>query len=230
MSLEVHTLHYGSHEWMPECAGSLDAWCERHSLPLRVWGDEFPAYPCAKFGTLEMLRTFLAGTSERFLFVDADVFVHPQAPIFPFADGLCIAVDLDPNPPFWTYWLEHLRPDLGGRVRENAGCQWLYLNTGVWMADRDAAAAILAMAVPPFILGIQEQNQFNLWIMRAFDGGMTLHHLDQVWNSIRCDVPAWFFHLAGYDKPAKLASARAASVLPSSSLASCVFKSCVSIL
>ena len=40
MKLEVHTLRYGSPDWLLECAPTLDDWTTRHGYPLRIWTDK----------------------------------------------------------------------------------------------------------------------------------------------------------------------------------------------
>jgi hypothetical protein len=81
LAMEVHTLRWGTADWLAECAPSLEDWCRRHGHALRVWGrHEVPtAYPNEKFILVDLLREFVArGSAARFLWIDADVWCHPM--------------------------------------------------------------------------------------------------------------------------------------------------------
>lgn len=85
VSLEVHTIRFGTEWWMDLCAPTLDRWCERHGHPLKIWDKSNidPTYPAEKFCEVDILREFLAGESEWLLYVDADVYVDAEAPAHP---------------------------------------------------------------------------------------------------------------------------------------------------
>ena len=145
-SVEIHTLRFGDAEWLRACVPSLDDWCRRHDLPLTSWSDPGDRYPSPKFVEIEMLQAFLAGAAEWMMYIDADVFMHPSAPVPDFLrePGFYIAED---------------RPSRGARgfpgwIREHFAAEagsWRYRNAGVWACDREAAQRLLEAIAPPFI-------------------------------------------------------------------------------
>ncbi len=197
--IEIHTLRFGQADWLAVCAPTLDGWCARHGYELRVWGDPGDKYPSPKFVEIEMLEAFLAGDSEWMLYVDADVYVHPGAPAVPAAEpGFHATPDpaRDRMEPRWRKWArKYFGREIGG---------WTYRNAGVWLCDREAARRILAEVSPPFVVGIMEQHQFNLWLRDAAAGGMGIHDLPADWNRFAAELePAWFHHISGRDKVKK---------------------------
>lgn len=206
-SLEVHTLRFGDADWISECAPALEGWCSRHGYPLKVHGRD-ESLPDEKFGTLQMIREFLAGDADTMLFVDADVFPHPQAPAFPALPGFAAYIE--------TF----------GRVLKNwkqwdgfvPG--WKYRNSGVWSCDRETAAIFLAETESgPWEIGYREQHQFNAWWAAASGKGMVMSDLPVDWNRLskvqKTEMaPAWFFHLNGPDKLRTLRNLRDERMLP----------------
>lgn len=206
-NLVVHTLRFGEEPWIEECRVSLETWCARHGLPLRVWGEWNPDYPSAKFVVLDMLKDFLRSKNDWFCYIDADVYFHPLAPVPPLPpSGVLAMPDGEDVAEKWEFWL-------GENFRLHAG-QHIYRNAGVWFCDRDAAERILAAAMTrEFVEGMMEQHQWNLWLMGA---GVEMHELSPEFNMF-CREPraAWFFHLAGRgDKMRKLGRVRNAGLLP----------------
>ena len=208
----VYTLRYGREPWMAECGGSLKAWTERHGLELRVWRETDPSYPHPKFAEVDMLRDFLKSEARRMIYVYADVFVHPTAPMMEDHDGMAIMIDL----PFrgaehlvWGTWCRNHFPGL-----ETEG--WQYRNAGVWSIDRLAAEQLLAVIEKPYHEGVMEQHHFNVWLMAAAAKGMVIHDLREAWNTFAGqNKAAWFHHLAGRGcKLKKLNRLRDLSLLP----------------
>lgn len=206
MKAEVHTLRFGDAPWMGECVGSLDHWCGRHSLPLTVWTDETgkeQGYPSPKFCEIDMLRKFLSGKAEWFIYVDADVFVHSQAPLPEFlVEGIWMFTDMwhRGHQKHWENW-----------CLRNFGQTPVtpYCNAGIWMCDRKSARVLLDQMTPPFIEMFQEQHQFNWWVSQAVSNGVTLHQLPEVWNSFgRYGSPAWFHHFWGNSKDEEIQTLR----------------------
>jgi hypothetical protein len=206
LRIEIHTLRFGNPPWMVDCAPTLDAWCERHGLPLHVTSTWDPSYPDPKFCEVDMLRQFLAGDSEWMLYVDADIVVHPLAPFPYFGES-----------GFW------IREDTHGRENKRwfAWCQekfgevpsptYLYRNAGVWACDRESARRMLAVIELPYHEGIMEQDQWNWWIAKAVDQGMNLQTLPHEWNRFPREVrPSWFFHIYSKAKMRHLLRFRAA--------------------
>ena len=211
-AVALHVLRYGAADWIRDCGDSLDGWAARHGLPVTVWDSPDPAYPHPKFCEVDMLRAFLAGESQWMIYVDADVFVHPSAPMLPLARGFTIAEDL----PFrggphehWAGWCRKHFPELATEG-------WGYRNAGVWACDREAAGRLLAVIAQPYHAGVMEQHHFNVWLMLAARGGMRMNVLADEWNSFASQrQAAWFHHLAGRgNKGKKLENLRALQLLP----------------
>lgn len=209
--LEVHTLRFGSPDWLAVCAPTVDGWCERHGYRLTVWGDEFPHYPTPKFGTLDMLKAFLDGPSSHMIFVDADILVHPDAPALQvLSSGFHAATDAEHDG-----WTKAWRQWCKDQYKRLPNGHHAYRNSGVWACDRDAAAAFLKVAQPPFLVEVLEQHQWNWWWSRATDAGMPMKTLPSEWNSWAKKLrPAWFYHVWGANKMQKIQRLRDAGLIP----------------
>lgn len=212
-SIEVHTLRFGNPDWLAECAPTLDAWCQRHGLPLHVTSSWDPSYPDPKFCEIDMLRAFLAGDSEWMLYLDADIIVHPLAPRPHFAQpGFQIRSDrynfIPAQRARWVKWC-------AGHFGREPADSWVYRNAGVWACDRAAAAALLAVIEAPYHSGIMEQHHFNWWLHLASERGMPVIDLPTEWNRIPEEIaPAWFFHIYSKKKWKNLLTFREAGLLP----------------
>lgn len=195
MTLEIHTLRFGSAPWLDVCVPTLTDYASRHNVPLMVWDDTPRGYPCVKFCEIDMLKAFVAGPNTHMLYVDADVLIHPSAPLPELTDGFHLATD-DPHRehiPHWTEWCqEHFKVTPKG---------FEYSNAGIWLCDKESARRLLEQAKAPFVEMFQEQHQFNLWVYLAREAGMTVHRLPSEWNRYGEDLePSWFFHLWGEQK------------------------------
>jgi hypothetical protein len=213
LRMEVHTLRYGSPDWMQVCAPTLEAWCQKHDHPLKIWTESEipPAYPNAKFIIRDILVAFLNNpAADRVLWVDADVIVAPTAPEFPTAE---LGFHIMPDPPSgciraWPPWVQKHY----GRAVESSH---RYRNAGVWACDKTAAAAILEQIDSyPMIEGMMEQNQLNVWLQDAVEQGLVLHDLPPQWNTFPKNGPGWFQHFAGRNKEQKIHQARLQGLIP----------------
>lgn len=196
MKIQIHTIRFGNPEWLQLCAPTLDAWCERHGLPLTIWDDTDRGYPSVKFLEKDALETFLASDATHFLYVDSDVYVHPQAPKPDFTEGFHATTDTPHIQwiPRWREWCQQT-------FKETPNVKFLYRNAGVWACDRKSAEIFLKHFQPPFHAKVQEQHHFNYSLSKAVDDGMVLKNLDGMWNRHAGDIqPAWFFHLFGTQK------------------------------
>jgi len=207
----VYTLRYGHADWLKACSPTLDEWCRRHGLPLKVVSTWPPDYPSSKFVYVDLLREFLGSDAERAIFIDADVFIHPLAPAMPLeAPGIHARADHTASSTRWGSWL----------AKHYAGHDFsahTYRQAGVWACDRESARMILIQAeAGPMIEGFMEQHQWNVWLARAEAAGMPLATLPSEWNRLphREHDPAWFYHLAGSTKMADLAAIRGRFQLP----------------
>lgn len=209
MTLQVHTLRWGSPAYLPVCQPTLEAWCNRHGYPLTVWnGDEFGHYPCPKFCEIEMLKAFLAGDATHALYIDADVYVNERAPAFEPLPGLALASDA-PHREHNEHWRTWCQENYGESFPD-----WDYSNAGVWSVDRPAAAQLLAKMQPPFIEMFQEQHAVNYWAASAHRDGMEFSRLPDKWNRYGKDLePSWFFHLWGESKMEDLADIKKSGIL-----------------
>lgn len=204
-SVEVHTLRYGSAWYLAELGGTLDAWAARHGYAMRIHDGN--GFEVPQFSKVEMIRRFLAGSADWFLYVDSDCYLHPAAPsIFEAVDGpgLWALVDLQSTAVKWPGWLE-------GHSME-AMPDFRYRNTGVFMMDRSTAETLIETIRPPYRKGYLEQHQFNVWFQES---GVEMRELPDRWNSFRSRTEAaWCFHLAGHRKDRRLNDLRAAGRLP----------------
>lgn len=195
--LEAHTVRFGSAEWLAVCTPTLDSWCGRHAIPLHVWDDTPRGYPSIKFCVIDMLRAFLRGDSDWMIFVDADVWVTPDAPlpdmtalgIHSGGDDIWHAAHLKE----WQAWCV---------LRFGSSPNNPYRNSGVWLCDRHSAAVMLTHAErPPYHVKFQEQHHWNWWLHLCEVDGVALHRLGSEWNKYgRCVEPAWFHHFWGNTK------------------------------
>jgi len=210
-TIEVHTLRYGSSWWIQACAPTLDKWVKKHNHKFRVWTDHDskPEYPCPKFVEIDMLREFLAGKSEWLLYVDADVWVDPDAAAHPeLKPGFHIMTD--PPSKFARGWKKWATRNFGSQDLSG----WTYKNAGVWMCDRDSAQRMLDVIKPPYVACMMDQNQWNLWICQAWKKGMTVHELPMGWNSFSGRMTkAHFQHIAGRRKAEKWNRLKAAGII-----------------
>jgi len=205
MKIQVHTIRIGSPDWMQVCAPTLDDWCARHGHELVIWrqSDIPKGYPHPKFCEVDMLRRFLKSDATHFFHIDADVFIDPAAPAHPHITGPGLLAM--PDYPCkivrdWPRWAKIRRPQSRLATRG-----WQYLNAGIWLCDRTAAAAILKRAVPPFHIGCMEQNDWNVWCAMAHRDGMPVHHLPREWNAFHYhEHTAHFYHISGKHKETKL--------------------------
>lgn len=194
VKIEAHMLLFGpEQEWMKECVPTVKAWAERHGIPITTW-DDTPAfehgYPTAKFCERQMMEAFLAGGSDFMIYVDADVWVHPEAPLPPLKPGLSMATDCyhAEHQQHWTEWCaEHKGFTPDGSIP--------YSNAGVFVMDRAAAKAMLEHFKPPFVEFFQDQHEWNAAVYRAHKEGMPFNELPGEWNRFGRDYePAWARH------------------------------------
>jgi len=201
--VDVHTLRYGDAWWIDLCGKSLDSWAERHNYTLKVWGltDIPQGYPCTKFVVVDMLREFVVGKSDLFLFVDGDVVVSGDAPEFPLlGDGpeihiLAHRTDTKAGAEYRPWIRRHYRDSLPSLDK------WLYRNTGVWACNRKGAAILLESIRKPYFRGVQEQHQLNQWMFVASSLGALIVDLPHSWNMLPVEQgAAYFYHLCGRHK------------------------------
>jgi len=202
-AFEIHTLRFGDADWIGRCAPTLDAYAARHGVNLVVWDDSDRGYPCAKFCEIDMIEAFIKGNADFFIYVDADVLVHKDAPLPDFL-----------GPGIWMHsdmWHAHHQDHWEDWCLDKFGKKPVtpYSNAGVWMCDRESAKVLLAQMKPPFHEMFQEQHQFNWWVSEAVVKGVVLHSLTAIWNSFgRYGNPAWFHHFWGLSKEAEIQTLR----------------------
>lgn len=207
MTVEVHTLAFGSPPWLTQCAPTLLNWCNRHGHELVVWDDPatWSSYPSPKFVEVDALRDFLQGTADVFAWVDADVYVNAHAPACPEFEGIAMATcpRHAEHQDHWENWCE---VHFGTRP---TGFQ--YSNAGVYFIDRAAAEILVKQMEPPFIEEFQEQHQFNWWVWKS---GVKFTRLPNTWNHYGKSMEAsWFTHLWGNTKEEDLDTLRRAKLL-----------------
>ena len=203
---EVHTIQFGKPAWLAECAPTLTKWCQRYNYSLFKWDDSH-GLPTPKLVVKKMLKKFLDGDSEQFIYVDADVFVRPDAPAFPTAAGIALATD-----PWHQMHNEHFRNWAQENCDLTAPPTWQYRNAGVWTVNRAGAKSLLAaMNRIKFVEFFQEQHWFNACVIAS---KTPVVDLSSLWNRYGKDYePSWFFHLWGNSKLEDLAYLRTTGLL-----------------
>lgn len=203
--VEIHTIRFGNRWWLRLCRPTLDAWAQRHGYPLHVWGEQ-PQYPEHKYCQIDMLKGFLERGKKWCMYVDSDVYVDAGAPAILLTEsGFHIRRDLPGGGPRdFERWCRQ------NRIKRPGG--WIYRNAGVWACDREAAEKMLAVAVPPFLPGCQEQHQWNHWLSQS---GVQVVDLDRRWNAwCHEDEAGWFSHIAGRKKVQRLETFRQKGFIP----------------
>ena len=212
LKIEIHTLRYGDADWIHECAPTLDAWCAHHSLPYHITSTWDPSYPNSKFCVVDMLREFLAGASDWMMYIDADVVVHPQAPIPYFKEpGFYAKADgFNLVPAQLEDWFQWCTEKFGRRPQQG----WIYRNTGIWVVDRASAATLLAVIEEPYHDGVIEQHHLNWWLHEASAAGLNVPFLPAEWNRFPSELePSWMFHIYAKMKLEHLRRFRKAGLL-----------------
>ena len=200
MTTEVHTLRFGTADYFDLCVPSLERWCKSHKYQITVWDDSH-GYEVPKFVEMDMIAKFLKSESDRMIYIDADVFIHPSAPKMPAFKGLAIANDKwhDAHAPHFRKWIVE---NYGKKVAKVKKASWKYCNAGVWSLDRQAAVYLYkVMQDFPMIEFFQEQHWFNLCAFVATQEKIHLTELPNHWNRCGRDLePSWFWHLWGNTK------------------------------
>lgn len=200
MKTQVHTLRYGpEQDWMKACVPSLENWCERHGYDLTVWDDSH-GYDVPKFVEKEMVEHALKTGADQIIYIDADVYIRPDAPPFPAFRGIATATDQwhAVHEPHFHEWVAENFP----KATQKAAEGWAYQNAGVWAADKFSAVELhRAMSRTPMVEFFQEQHWFNLCVAVAVSRGAEHSKLSSAWNRYGRDVePSWFHHLWGDTK------------------------------
>jgi len=198
MKVEVHTIRYGTPDWLLACAPTLDSWIQRHGYPLRIWTmeDNKPEYPCLKFCEIDMWRQFLDGDSDWCMYVDGDMYVRHDAPALDFLGTESRAYFLraprrqNGRFPWWgrRYGVTNIN---------EIARKWRFRNAGWWLVDRASAEKLLRVVSPPYIEATLEECQLNYWLFKA-----TEEHELQVkspprgWvNYYWLENPSWMWHI-----------------------------------
>ncbi len=176
---QCHTLAFGNPWWLSECLPTLQDWCARHQHSLKIWGDqETRDLAARKFILVQIIQEFLHSEDDWCLWVDADVYVQPDAPD--------MATDLEPG--FWMAedpsrhaWLPKWRKWVAAQFKEKPARVWSYRNAGVWALHRSVAAALLKGMHKPYHAAVQEQHHLNYWASLVPD---IVKVLPPKWNSM----------------------------------------------
>lgn len=198
MKTELHTLAFGNPGWMNMCLPTLSHYAERNASALKIWGaDDCAGLPAHKFIIAKLLRGFLEGEADWCVWIDADVWIHPEAPLLTEGLGEGFHARFDPGEAFqtgrWIPWCTQNKLPVSP--------SWRHRNVGVWACDRKTAAGLIGIMRPPFIQGLQEQFQLNWWLQELERAGFNTPALDRKWNSCVPHGPigswrgGWFIHL-----------------------------------
>lgn len=199
MKVEAHTIRYGNPDYMSVCAPTLDRWVAQHGYPLRIWTehDNRPEYPCLKFCVVEMLRGVLAGDSDWLVYIDADIYVRPDAPRMEFLEervGMLTVKSSRRRIGTLDWWCrKYGEPSRVERMKK-----WWPRNCGWFAIDRDSAERLLQAVCLPYFEGTMEECQMNYWMALAVDRhGLKVHYAPKEWHRFFWQHgPGWMWHLA----------------------------------
>lgn len=217
MKIEVHTIRTGSPDWLVLCGHTLDKWVARHGYPLRVWTeqDNRPEYPCLKFCVTQMWKEFAEGDSDWMVYIDGDIYVHPEAPEMSFlADHSGALLPRSPRKTNgrYSWWC---RTHLGQAV--DVPAHWWNRCMGWFAIDRHAVKALLQIVAPPYNEGTLDECQANYWMSEAVKRfGLNVASPPQVWHRFYWQSgTGWMWHLARTsNKMAKLCRIRHEGKIP----------------
>jgi hypothetical protein len=208
--LFICSLRFGNPDWFELTIDSQDAWAKRHGIEWHLYGNDYPHHPHVKFCEFEMIQDFLKSDAETFLYVDADVYIHPNAPLPEFGPGFHAATDV-PHQQWMPRWRSWCQSTFG----EQPNIRFVYRNAGVWACDRESAKLFLQFFKPPFYSMVQDQHNWDWALSKAVDAGLKLHELDSIWNRNAADLkPAYFFHILGTQKYERFARFEKANLIP----------------
>lgn len=199
MKLEFHTIRYGNPDWLVACADTLDRWIDRHDYRLRIWTDQDrkPEYPHPKFCIVDMWKSLLAGDSDWLVYIDGDIYVHPQAPRMDFLQehsGMLVKKSPRKATGRITWW--------GRNYADASALQWIdrwwCRNLGWFAIDREAAERLLRVVAPPYYEGTMDECQANYWMAEAVGRhGLTVTSPPREWHRYYWESgPGWMWHLA----------------------------------
>jgi len=152
----VYTIVTGdeAREYSSYCLPSQQSYCEFIDADFYVMGDEAirPEYPTGHFNLISAIEHFLEGSSERFLYLDADIIIHKNTPdIFKEFPSGNIYLRKGHEYKIWYEWMVENQQELS-----MDGLEFLFENywsSGIILADRDQLKTLMSKFTPPYVVG-----------------------------------------------------------------------------
>ncbi len=216
-SCVCYTWQYGKAPWISVFMPSLQAWAMRHRIELKIDYQEAIGKGLRVSPYRQWIEHFLAGEFAWMMHMDADVMVHPLAPHVLHESrerGLWSHGQAFPlsREAMWRQWVKQ-------SYEETVPSDFVYANDGVWLLDRDTAAALLPLTEGYIAPNVPHEFYFNWWrlcLSRAQPERVKM--LDAKWNRLPVTSQkmqaAWFYHCAGRDKGAVLRELQLNGFLP----------------
>lgn len=174
---EVHTLAFGNPWWLAHCLPTIRRYTTRHALPLKIWTDaDALGLPSPKFILRRLLQQFVDQGRDWCVWIDADVWIQPNAPLITEDLPTGFNIAHDPSAYVWQQRWEGWCDRTYGRTPD----RWEYRNAGVWAVDHQTARQLLRVIYPPYKEAVQEQHQLNWWLSQS---GLPCPALDRRWNA-----------------------------------------------
>jgi hypothetical protein len=203
--LLCYTWFYGRKPWMPTFFPPMRSWAIRHGIDLKVWQQAPDDVQFKQSPILKWLRIFLDSGHDWFMYLDADVMIHPLAP-HPLSENHPLGISALAEPEqkkhrsAWVSWVEtHFQREIAS--------DFIYRNDGVWMIDRASAVIFIGYCEQHMLPGNYDAYYFNLWLHDVLQAGkIEIHDLPQKWNRLPCrapyvaNIPGWFYHCSGANK------------------------------
>jgi hypothetical protein len=203
--LLCYTWFYGRKPWMPTFFPPMKSWAIRHGIDLKVWQQAPDEKQFKQSPLVNWLRIFLDAGHDWFMYLDADVMIHPQAPhplseVHPLGVLALAEPEQKKHRSEWASWVK-------AHFQREVTSDFIYRNDGVWMMDRATAVKFLSYCEQHMLPGNNDAYYFNLWLHDAQQADkIEVHDLPQKWNRLPyrapyvANVPAWFYHCSGANK------------------------------
>jgi len=202
-SCVCYTWQHSNAPWIQAFLPSLRRWAQRHQIELKVDHQEAIQKGLRESPFRQWIQHFLAGDFAWMMHIDADVMIHPLAPHVlhaPRERGFWAHGQSYPvaRAAAWRKWVKQTH-------QQTVPEEFVYCNDGVWLLDRETAAALLPFTEGYLAPHVPHEYYFNWWrFLLSKQQPERLPLLSAEWNRLPVAEqklkPAWFYHCAGKDK------------------------------
>lgn len=216
-SCVCYTWQYGDASWIQAFQSTLRAWAMRHRIELKIDHQQALGKGLRESPYRQWIQHFLSTEFAWMMHVDADVMVHPMAPHVLhesrekglWAHGQSFPASREAA---WRKWVKQTH-------QQSVPDDFVYANDGVWLIDRETAAALLPFTEGYIAPNVPHEYYFNWWRLRLSQSQPErVKVLGYEWNLLpvaeRKMQPAWFYHCAGKDKGVVLKDLQMNGFLP----------------